>query len=392
MRLLNFFEFILESGRETIKVPFVMSYDFENILKGIDSPICVALLNLSTQPSDFSLIMVGDDIDTISFTTATKLSQHFNTYDYSKLSTLVRPVRNETPIYFKNNTNIRVGRFIKKIFLDEFTDQEIESFVNQYKSIREEYSLNFEIWEGNKIISGYQSKNYSYDGSSSNPLLNSCMNDELHLIDFYQYVPVKLLVLLNNESHIFGRALIWQTDRGLFMDRVYTAFDQDYYKFIDYASKNGIIYKKENKSGSQVEYVKDGKSSWFPMIIRLNFDIAEYNVFTEKVTDIPYMDTFIYGQKSRLSNFEPLDNKYYVLTDTDGEPLEVIPQYDVNGQRIDTDQMDYYDWSNIQNGWVYRRSGVFVNSVMDFLSLDYLKDPKNGFIFNEKDGWIKIKN
>jgi hypothetical protein len=93
-----------------------------------------------------------------------------------------------------------------------------------------------------------------------------------------------------------------------------------------------------------------------------------------------------------LSNFEPLDNKYYVLTDTDGEPLEVIPQYDVNGQRIDKDQIDYYEWSNTQNGWVYRRSGVFVNSVMDFLSLDYLKDPKNGFIFNEKDGWIKIKN
>ena len=54
MRLFKFFEFILESGKETIKVPFVMSYDFENILERIDSPICVALLNLHTEPSDFS--------------------------------------------------------------------------------------------------------------------------------------------------------------------------------------------------------------------------------------------------------------------------------------------------------------------------------------------------
>jgi hypothetical protein len=216
------------------------------------------------------------------------------------------------------------------------------------------------------------------------------MNDELHLVDFYSYVPVKLLVMLNSDEHIFGRALIWQTDRGLFMDRIYCAFDSDYYKFIDYAKTNNIIYKKENKSGPTVEYVKDGKSSWFPMIIRLKFNIDEYNKdeFTGKVIDIPYMDTFIYGQKSRLSNYEPLDNKYYVLTDTDGEPLEVIPQYDVNGQRIDTDQMEYYDWSNIQNGWVYRKSGTFVNSVMDFLSLDYLKDPKNGFILSG-DKWIK---
>jgi hypothetical protein len=176
------------------------------------------------------------------------------------------------------------------------------------------------------------------------------------------------------------------------MDRIYVINDSDYFKFINYAKTNNIIYKNENKSGPSVEYVKDGKSSWFPMIIRLNFDIAEYNVFTEKVTDIPYMDTFIYGQKSRLSNFEPLDNKYYVLTDTDGEPLEVIPQYTVDGQRIETDDLDNYEWSNTQNGWVYRRRGYYVASEKDFFSLDYLKDPENGFIFNEKDGWIKIKN
>jgi hypothetical protein len=220
------------------------------------------------------------------------------------------------------------------------------------------------------------------------------MNDELHLIDFYQYVPVKLLVLLNNDGHIFGRALIWQTDKGLFMDRVYTAFDQDYYKFIDYASKNGLIYKNENKSGAKVEYLKDGKVSWFPIKIRLKFNIDEYSKeeFTGRVRDIPYMDTFIYGQKNVISNYEPLDNKYYVLTDTDGEPLEVIPQYDINGQRIETDELDNYEWSNAQNGWIYNRNGYYVKSEQDFFSLDYLKDPKNGFIFNEKDGWIKIKN
>ena len=123
----------------------------------------------------------------------------------------------------------------------------------------------------------------------------------------------------------------------------------------------------------------------------LNFNIDEYSreEFTDKVRDIPYMDTFIYGQKSILSNYEPLDNKYYVLTDTDGEPLEVIPQYDINGQRIDNDQLDDYEWSNIQNGWINKRNGEYVNSVQDFLSYDYLKDSDNGFIFSEKSGWIK---
>ena len=391
MKILNFFNFILENYKK-IEVPLQFCQEFDYTLRQIESPISSEIIKLRLQPSEISLLNIGDEPDTVSFTTSQKLSQHFKTDDQRQLNLFIQPLSRNTEIYHKNRTNIKVGRLVRKLFGSKFSDVEIEKFVNQYKSIMDNKILNFEIWEGYKIISGYQSKNYTYDGSSSNSLLNSCMNDELHLIDFYQYVPVKLLVLLNNDDHIFGRALIWQTDRGLFMDRVYTAFDQDYYKFIDYASKNGIIYKKENKSGPQIEYVKDGKSSWFTMKIRLKFNIEDFSreEFTDKVRDIPYMDTFIYGQKDILSNYEPLDNKYYVLTDTDGEPLEVIPQYDINGQRIETDELDNYEWSNAQNGWVYKISGYYVASEKDFFSLYYLKDPKNGFAFSEKDGWIKI--
>ena len=393
MKILNFFNFILENYKK-IEVPFQFCQEFDYVLREIESPISSEIRKMRLQPSEISLLNIGDDPDTVSFTTSQKLSQHFKTDDQRQLNLFIQPLSRNTEIYHKNRTNIKVGRLVKKLFGSKFSDSEIEKFVNQYKSSLDSKVLNFEIWEGNKIIYGYKSKNYTYDGSSSNPLLNSCMNDELHLIDFYQYVPVKLLVLLNNDGHIFGRALIWQTDKGLFMDRVYTAFDQDYYKFIDYASKNGLIYKNENKSGAKVEYLKDGKVSWFPIKIRLKFNIDEYSKeeFTGRVRDIPYMDTFIYGQKNVISNYEPLDNKYYVLTDTDGEPLEVIPQYDINGQRIETDELDNYEWSNAQNGWIYNRNGYYVKSEQDFFSLDYLKDPKNGFIFNEKDGWIKIKN
>lgn len=393
MKILNFFDFILENYKK-IEVPFQFCQEFDYVLREIESPISSEIRKMRLQPSDISLLNIGDEPDMVSYTTSQKLSQHFNTEDQRQLNLLVQPLSRNTEIYHKNRTNIKVGRLVRKLFGSKFSDSEIEKFVNQYKSSMGDKILNFEIWDGQEIIDGYRSKNYTYDGSSSNPLLNSCMNDELHLIDFYQYVPVKLLVLLNNDGHIFGRSLLWKTDKGLFMDRIYSAFDQDYYKFIEYAKNNNIIYKEENKSGNLIKYVKDNNVSWFPMKINLKFNIEDYSKeeFTGSVRDIPYMDTFIYGQKNTLSNYEPLDNKYYVLTDTDGEPLEVIPQYDVNGQRIDTDQMEYYDWSNIQNGWVYRKSGIFVDSVMDFLSLDYLKDPKNGFIFNEKDGWIKIKN
>jgi len=389
MNIRNFFDFILENYNK-IEVPFQFCQEFDMILSNIQSPISYEIKKMRLKPYEISLLNVGDESDMISFTTSQKLSQHFNTKDQRQLNLLIQPLTRNVEIYHKNRTNIKVGRLIKKLFGSKFNDSEIEKFVNQYKSIMDRRISNFEIWESNKIIDGYSSINYTYDGISSNSLLNSCMNDQFNLIEFYKYVPVKLLVLINSDGHILGRTLIWETDNGNFMDRVYLSIDHDYYKFIEYAKKNNIIYKAENKSGSSVKYVKDGNINWFQMEINLKFNIGDFNN-GEKVVDIPYMDTFIYGQNNKLTNYKPLDGKYYLLTDTDGEPLEVIPQYDVDGEIIDPDRIEYYDWSNTQNGWVYRKSGTFVNSVMDFLSLDYLKDPENGFIFNEKDGWIKIK-
>ena len=389
MKILNFFDFIFENFKK-IEVPFQFCTEFDYILREIDSPISKAFFDLRLDKCDISLVNIGDESDTASFTTSTKLSQHFKTEDEKMLTTLIQPLSRNTEIYSKNRTTIKIGRLIRKLFGTRFSDVEIEKFVNQYKSSLDSKLTHFDIWEGRRISEGYRSKNYTYDGASSNPLLNSCMNDELHLVDFYSYVPVKLLVMLNSEDHIFGRALIWKTDKGFFMDRIYCAFDSDYYKFIDYAKKNNLIYKDENRSGNLIKYSKDGKVSWFPMKVTLKFNIEEYNrdEFSGVVRDIPYMDTFTFGQKNILSNYEPLDDKYYVLTDTDGEPLEVIPQYDINGQRIETDQIENYEWSNTQNGWINRSSGIYVQDAQDFLSYDYLKDINNGFILSGGK-WIR---
>jgi hypothetical protein len=103
------------------------------------------------------------------------------------------------------------------------------------------------------------------------------------------------------------------------------------------------------------------------------------------------MDTFIYGQKNKLSNYEPLDGRYYILTETDGTYVEIDPQFDIYGERIDNEELDNYEWSNTQKGWIHKRSGAYVISALDFLSYDYLKDPKNGFTLSDKNDWIKIE-
>jgi hypothetical protein len=392
MKIFNFFDFIFEKYKP-ILVPFQFSTDFENVIKQIDSPISNDLIDMRLQPSEISLVNIGLSNDDATFITSTKLSQHFSTEDDRILSTLIKPLTRVTEIYFKNKTDIKIGRLVRKLFGNKFTDQQIEKFVNQYKSILDSKSLNFVILSGYSIIQAYTSDYYTQDAPKVNPLYNSCMNDQSHLIEFYNYVPVRLLTLCNSENDIFGRALLWNTDKGVFMDRVYVANDQDYFKFIDYAKKNNFIYKWENKSGDKILYVKGGTTTWFPMKVKLNFNISEYNLceWDRVPKDIPYMDTFVFGHQNYLQNYEPSGDRYYILTQTEGEVIEIVVQYDIYGQRIEQDQSQNYEWSVTQDGWIHTSQCQWIECMNDYLSFDYLKDPKNGFVL--QDGkWIKIKN
>jgi hypothetical protein len=380
MNILNFFDFIFEKYQK-IEVPLQFSKEFEQILRSINSPISEAILQLRFTPQEFSLLNIGEDNDSATYTTSTKLSQHFKTEDSKQLNTMIQPLSRLTEIYFKNRTSIKIGRLVKKLLADTFSNIEVEKFVNEYKDALDSSKTTFEVWSKSKILDGYASQNYSFEGPPSNSLMNSCMNDELAYVDFYKYVPVNLLVLLNSEGHILGRSLIWQTDQGLFMDRVYTILDYHYYKFLDYAKTHNLIYKAENKSGSGISYVKDSRISWFKMEVKLNFDISEYNrdEFYECPRDIPYMDTFVYGQKNHLINYEPKGGTYYLLTSTDGESVEITVQFDIYGERIQQDKLDQYEWSLTQRGWIPEESAVYISVWQDYLSIDYLQNPENGF-------------
>jgi hypothetical protein len=320
MKIKNYFQFLLENQKESLlTVPLQFSKRFLDVLGdpgyGIISPIKNAFLDLRLTPQQLSLVDIGKEPDTATFTTAQKLSDHLRTTDQKMLNTLVRPLnREDALVYNVNRVEIRIGRLIKKLFHDTFSDIQIENFVNQYKSILDQTALDFELWRGLDIRRGYVSSNYTFTGSSSNALMNSCMNDCVDWIDFYIGCPVELLVLLNDEGHIFGRALIWKVKENKFiMDRVYVAFERDYFKFVEYAKSNGWWWKSENKSGPSISYTNGKVTDWFPVEIKLNFDFENY-----KDWEVPYLDTFSYCQGDKLTNYIPKNGVYYILTSTDG--------------------------------------------------------------------------
>ena len=319
MRLLKFSEFLLEKISK--KVPFQWSKKFDQVLNKIDSPIKDALLELRMSDSDMSLINVSERNDMITFTESSKLYDIFFENEISKkwgnlyFGPLTDP---DAQIYNKNRSEIKIGRFIKRILLDTFSDKEIEKFVNQYKSQFDFKKLQFKILEGSDIKDGYNSNNFSFENSLPNELINSCMNDQLTLIDFYYSCPVKLLILEDQNGYLWGRSLIWEIKEDVFyMDRIYSVKGEILFKFQNYAKENGWWWKSENKSGSYYNMTNGKEKVWIKIEIPL-----KYNFEDHKEWGVPYLDTFCFMQNNTLMNYEPESGHYYELIGTKGEVLE----------------------------------------------------------------------
>ena len=213
------------------------------------------------------------------------------------------------------------------------------------------------------------------------------MNDELSCVDFYSYCKnVKLIVLLNSDSRIIGRALLWTDTEGRkILDRVYYTKDSYYYQFIRHAKENGWFWKKRNISGGS-QFCQSDKE------LRLNVTIVVPNIFQWKDDGnlFPYMDSFYYAFDKYISNDEPEEGAYLKLQDTDGGYEEYNLMHDVHGNEFSTSEADNYAWSNTQGGYVHIDDCVFVDysggdgyseyEFSDSVELSHLQKRRSGFI------------
>lgn len=186
---------------------------------------------------------------------------------------------------------IKVGRIIKKILNSlnkTYTDKEIESFINEFKSkisIINNRHLLFEIVNGDEIKFWYCEDNY--DNTKVGTLQNSCMKNE-HCQNFFDiYTKNKdvcsMLILKSpdNNNLIIGRALVWKLhDGNTFMDRIYYSYDSDIDLFIEYAKKQKWSYKLSQNSN-------DGPLSNDKRKIKVILKNIDFNHY-------PYMDTLKY--------------------------------------------------------------------------------------------------
>lgn len=185
--------------------------------------------------------------------------------------------------------NVTEGSFMntheRNNFMKQLTDRDWENFLYALRPTLQEVPLT--LVEGEDIRKYYHERNYSPDQTLTT-LHRSCMRHESCQVqmDFYVQNPnVKMLVELDDNKKVRGRAIVWTLTNGeVYMDRVYGS-EVTTQIFRQYADKQGWFHRTFNTYTNLTSITNsEGK--------KLNKSMAvprpnEHN-------NMPWMDTFKY--------------------------------------------------------------------------------------------------
>lgn len=331
----KYYGFLLESI-------LVSSNDFKSVLKSLDDPIATALEDL-----------IGKDIET-----------RYNNLDISDEEGKIKFVPDDKfQKGIKRDSSALIGRLVRGILTDNkmtFTDSQLEDFVNKYKaSIKIKKDLDISVVEGEDLKYWYDERNHHPSGlGNSSSLANSCMRFDrcYQYFDIYAENPdtIKMVIFLE-EGLLKARSLLWKTNLGWYLDRIYSSERSLENLLVEWAKEEyGDIYSFNGSSVKNMEVkIEDGYFMKYP-----------------------YMDTFRYldTEKNILSNYKPSGNNYIVLEDTHGgfsKPKMV--------------------WSNYSKEYIEEENAIWIEKYSDyFLFVDLKYSDYRGYhIPYEYSVWSK---
>ena len=208
--------------------------------------------------------------------------------------------------------------------------------------------------DGHDIANVYSDEENIADGSGS--LNGSCMNGcDSDFFDIYSNNAgtVQMLIKLNSDDLLIGRALIWKTRSIVVMDRIYGS-DSTIQSFRQYAIENKIWCKAEQNYSNKTEFInpETGEKETKHLTVSLDTDFSYF----------PYIDTFTYGDDGSLNNSE--DGKYK-YDDTSGEREESGVWDEVDNCYINEDDSV---WVDSIDGYTH-----YLNAVQDYNCDNILK-------------------
>ena len=269
-----------------------ISEDLRQILKGFEHKSLVARLLLKSRHPKSNLVDGFVNYISISKTDATKIS-------YLSPDRMAKIDPSE---YWTTSRRFiaKPGAFVLKIFKD-IPNREVEIFSNIFRLQSEQNQIEFKVVSGTQIKKWYHYDNYQSQNSS---LGNSCMKHDScqDYLSLYTENPsiCKMLILVDTNDRLIGRALLWQVDGHQIMDRIYTVNDDKYqHQFKEWADKNGYWYKSEQKWNNCLWFESNGQVQ----VKKIDFILPNFR----EGENFPYMDTFKFGniKTGRLYNYLP---------------------------------------------------------------------------------------
>jgi hypothetical protein len=204
----------------------------------------------------------------------------------------------------------KVGKFVRKMIPQEMLEkydvnnQEIEKFVNLYKSWFDSSNFILKVVEGEEIRKWYNEDSYyAPNGNRIGSLWNSCMRYEarMRFLDLYcKNSNIKMLVMLHQDGEtikVRSRALLWDgvkvtkdfsgnlPNEIKVMDRIYSVFDSDVNIFKKWAFENGYTPKWEQNAKSHQFFDIKGEV----VRARCSFQLDNW-----RLSYYPYLDTLPY--------------------------------------------------------------------------------------------------
>ena len=358
-------EFLLENMINESMLYF--SPPLRELLNDIDNDVARDLISIENTDvkSDNTFLDIDDKDGYVSFITMSNAKNYIDPEQINDVNVndLWDTNHIKGSVYKKSRNVLKLGKLVNKLFPNKYSSQDVEVFVNAFKSNLINEEEEFRLVEGDDIDHWYSYRNYK---EMEGQLGKSCMAKSNGIFEMYTENPevCRLLILVEN-GKLIGRALVWKFSKlsnrdtnisaEYYMDRQYTILDSDVNKFIKYANLNGWVYfrnhsyyyKKEVLRGSSIEVsIKD----------------IRYNKF-------PYMDTFKrYDNSGTLYDDEDGDSGDYILTDTTGGYSEANMLYS-----------DYYDV------FITEDETVYSEAVESYLPIDRAVNITDGYSRNQ--GW-----
>ena len=191
-----------------------------------------------------------------------------------------------TGLYGDDRNQIKIGKFINKVFNGIYQSSEVEAFVNDMKALQT-MDHDIKVVSGKDITTWYTSKNYLSNNSGS--LAGSCMSDNNYLSIYTDNPDVCRLVIITVNDRLIARALVWKINTCVpnlgfeyYMDRVYYYKDHQEKVLQNYAKEQGWAYKDKSYNTPNIFYYK-GKEFEADMTVKIKPGMYD---------KYPYLDTF----------------------------------------------------------------------------------------------------